>query len=87
MAGRTTRLLTVSLPPEAFAEFEAVAAAEGRNRSELFRAMLRAYVAQRDLDELTELQRYGAARAREVGVLTEDDVIRLVAEERGTWRG
>ena len=33
MPGRTTRLLTVSLPPEALAEFEAIAAAEGRNRS------------------------------------------------------
>lgn len=86
MAGRTTRLLTVSLPPDALARFEAIAAEEGRDRSELFREMLRAYIARRELEEFTELQRHGAARAREVGALTEDDVVRLVAEERGAWR-
>lgn len=86
MPGRTTRLLTVSLPPEALAEFEAIAAAEGRNRSELFREMLRSYRAQRELDEFAALQRYGAERARGVGVLDEDDVVRLVAEERAAYR-
>jgi hypothetical protein len=85
MPGRTTRLLTVSLPPEALAEFEAIAVAEGRDRSELFREMLRTYRAQRELDEFAVLQRYGAERARAAGVLDEDDVIRLVIEERATF--
>jgi integrase len=37
--------------------------AEGRNRSELFREMLRVYRAYREVGELETLQRYGAARA------------------------
>jgi ribbon-helix-helix CopG family protein len=40
---RNTRVLTVSVPPETADDFERIAEAEGRNRSELFREMLRVY--------------------------------------------
>jgi predicted transcriptional regulator len=40
---RTTQTMTVSLPPEMLARFEAVRKAESRTRSELVREALRAY--------------------------------------------
>ncbi len=52
-------------------------------RSELFREMLRVYRAYREVGQFETLQRYGAARARDVGVSSEEDVARLIAEVRG----
>jgi Ribbon-helix-helix protein, copG family len=75
---RTSRVLAVSLPPEAAADFERVAEEEGRNRSELFREMLRVYLVYRETQTFESLQRYGAARARRAGVLDEHDVGRLI---------
>jgi len=40
---RTTKTMTVSLPPAMLRQFELVRRAEGRTRSELFREALRAY--------------------------------------------
>ena len=40
---RTTQTMTVSLPPEMLARFEAVRKAESRTRSELVREALRTY--------------------------------------------
>ena len=40
---RTTKVLTVSLPPDAAEDFDRLAAREGRNRSELFREMFVVY--------------------------------------------
>lgn len=86
MSTRRSRVLTVSVPPELAADFERIAAEEQRTRSELFREMLRSYRLQREVVEFQELQRYGAAKAREAGVLSEQDVADLVAEERASYR-
>lgn len=75
---RNSRVLAVSLPPEAAADFERVADEEGRNRSELFREMLRVYLVYRETQTFESLQRYGAARARQRGVLDERGVRRLI---------
>lgn len=48
--------------------------------------MFRSYLVQRELSELDALQRYGAERAADLGVLSEDDVVRIVAEERSSYR-
>ncbi len=77
---RTTRVLAVSVPPADAEAFARVAAEEGRNRSELFREMLRVYRAYRETRTFESLQRYGAARARALGVRTEEDVERLIRE-------
>jgi len=79
---RTTRVLAVSVPPGAAGEFERLARDEGRNKSELFREMLRVYRAYRETGTFESLQRYGAARARALRVRDESDVARLVAELR-----
>lgn len=80
---RTSKVLAVSVPPEAAAEFDRLAGEEGRNKSELFREMLRVYGAYRETGTFESLQRYGAAQARRLGVRDEADVERLIAEARG----
>lgn len=80
---RSSKVLAVSLPPEAAEEFERLAGAEGRNKSELFREMLRVYRGYVETGRFESLQRYGAARARQLGIQDERDVERLIAENRG----
>jgi metal-responsive CopG/Arc/MetJ family transcriptional regulator len=77
---RSSRVLAVSLPPAAAADFERLAEEEGRNRSELFREMLRVYLVYRETQTFESLQRYGAARARRRGVIDERGVRRVVRD-------
>jgi metal-responsive CopG/Arc/MetJ family transcriptional regulator len=83
MSKRSWEVLAVSVPPELAREFEAIADAEGRNGGELFREMLRVYREYREVGQFEAVQRYGAAQARAVGVSSEEDVLRLIAEVRG----
>jgi metal-responsive CopG/Arc/MetJ family transcriptional regulator len=80
---RSSKVLAVSVPPETAEEFDRLAGAEGRNKSELFREMLRVYRAYRETGTFESLQRYGAARARRLGIRDERDVEKLIAEARG----
>jgi metal-responsive CopG/Arc/MetJ family transcriptional regulator len=82
MTKRSSKVLAVSVPPETAKDFEALAAQEGRNKSEMFREMLRIYHSFRETGRFETLQRYGAARARAAGVTTEEDVQRLIEEAR-----
>jgi metal-responsive CopG/Arc/MetJ family transcriptional regulator len=85
MAGstkRTSRVVAVSVPPESAEDFERIARQEGRNKSELFREMLRVYGAYRETGRFEALQRYGATRARALGIRDEKDVERLIREAR-----
>jgi metal-responsive CopG/Arc/MetJ family transcriptional regulator len=84
MTKRTSKVLAVSVPPETAKDFEDLAEQEGRNKSEMFREMLRIYQSFRETGRFETLQRYGAARARAVGVTTEEDVQRLIEEARRT---
>lgn len=79
---RLSRVLTVSLPPDSAADFEKIAKEEGRNKSELFREMLRIYRAYRETRSYEALQRYGSIQARALGISTEKDVDRLIQEFR-----
>jgi CopG family transcriptional regulator/antitoxin EndoAI len=75
---RTTRILSLSIPPELLRQAERVAKEEGRTKSELFREALRRYVEER---RWRALQRYGATQMRRLG-LTETDIGRAVDESR-----
>jgi len=75
-------VIAVSVPPESAEDFERMARQEGRNKSELFREMLRVYRAYQETGRFESLQRYGAARARALGVRDERDVERLIGEAR-----
>jgi metal-responsive CopG/Arc/MetJ family transcriptional regulator len=79
---RRSRVLAVSVPPAAADEFDRLAEAEGRNKSELFREMLRVYRGYRETGTFESLQRYGAAQARRLGIHDEQDVERLIDELR-----
>lgn len=75
---RTTKILSLSIPPELLRQAERIAKEEGRTKSELFREALRRYVEER---RWRALQRYGATQIRRLR-LTEADVERAVDETR-----
>jgi len=74
--------ITVSLPSTLAENFERLAKAEAKNKSQLFREMLTVYERQRREEQFHELQRYGVKKARKQGVLTEADVEKLVFQGR-----
>ncbi len=75
---RTTKLVTISVLPELLHKIDEIAREESRTRSELWREVMRRYVAER---ELKRLQRYGEKQAKKVG-FKEKDVQGLVDEYR-----
>lgn len=75
---RTTKILSLSLPPELLREAERVAKKEGRTKSELFREALRRYVQEQ---RWRELQRYGAKQARKLRI-KETEVERVIHAHR-----
>jgi len=74
--------MTISLPPEIAKDYERLAQQQAKNKSQLFRDMFLLYKEQTLEKEFFELQRYGTRLAREKGVLTEEDVERIVFEDR-----
>jgi metal-responsive CopG/Arc/MetJ family transcriptional regulator len=80
---RSAITIGFSVPPELAAEVERMARFEGRTKSELFREMVRVYRRERELAAFEDLAAYGQRKARAAGVLTEDDVERLIHEARG----
>ncbi len=75
---RTTKILSLSLPPEILRQAQRVAKKEGRTKSELFREALRRYIQER---RWAELRQYGASQVRKLG-LTEVDVEPLITGDR-----
>ena len=75
---RTSKILSLSLPPTLLREAERLAKKEGRTKSELFREALRRYLQER---RWAQLRRYGTQEARKLG-LKETDVERLIVEYR-----
>lgn len=72
----------VALEPGVFARVAEEAQKEGRTPDELANDAAKRFVA---LRRLQDLQRYGGRRAAELG-LTENDVLRLIAESRAEQR-
>jgi metal-responsive CopG/Arc/MetJ family transcriptional regulator len=80
---RTTKVLSITLPEAMLKEAKKRAKKENRTMSELVREALRRYEA---LQSLRELQAYGEERARAAGILTEEDVDRVIHEYRAEKR-
>ncbi len=78
---RTSRVYTISLPPELAKQAEALAKRDSRTMSELFREAFRAYSAQQARKTLEEIGEYAASRNPRG--YAEQDVPRLIAEVRG----
>lgn len=76
---RTTKTITISIPPEMEAQIKALMRLEGRTRSELLREALRRYMRDR---EWRDLLRYGQGRAREAGI-NEEEIEDIVDAYRG----
>ena len=75
---RTSRVYTISLPPELAQKAEALAKRDSRTMSELFREAFRAYYAQQARKTLEEIGEYAASQ--NPGGYTEADVPRLIKE-------
>ena len=75
---RTSKILSLSLPPTLLREAERLAKKEGSTKSELFRQALRRYLQEQ---RWAELRGYGARQARKLGV-KETDIERLIMEDR-----
>jgi len=80
---RTTRTLSITLPPEMLSRVEKLARKENRTMSELVREALRYYERQRWWQEVNA---YGRKRAEALGI-GEDDVDALIHEFRAEKRG
>ncbi|MDF0645997.1 MAG: hypothetical protein P0111_18365 [Nitrospira sp.] len=79
---RKTAVLGFSVSPALAKEYEQIAKREGTTKSDLFRRMVDIYKAERQEQEFFALQRKMSRRARKAGVLTEEDVERIVFEDR-----
>ena len=79
---RKTLVLGFSVSPALAREYERLAEREGTTKSDLFRRMVTTYKAEREEEEFVSLQRSMAHRARKTGVLTEEEVERIVFEDR-----
>ena len=75
---RTTKIQTISLPPEIVKQIEKIIKEEGMTKSELFREALREYIRKRRLERIRE---YGARKAAELGI-KEEEVEKLIDEYR-----
>jgi len=75
---RTTKTLSITIPPEMLSRAEALAKKENRTMSELVREALRHYERQRWWEETNA---YGRARAEALGI-HEEDVDKLIHEYR-----
>jgi len=69
---------TISLPADLAQEAEARAIAEGKTLSAVIQDALRESRIARRKRELHELQGYWSRRARDAGILTEDDLARYI---------
>lgn len=79
---RKTAVLGFSVSPALAKEYEQIAEREGTTKSDLFRRMVNTYKAEREEQEFHALQRKMARRVRKTEVLTEEDVERIVFEDR-----
>ena len=80
---RTTKTLTVSLPPQIYEEIERLAALERKTKSELFRDMVKVYEDHLDDERWKKLRRLGRATAKKYRLSSEKDIEKLVHEARG----
>lgn len=77
-----SRILSVSAPDDLVEEVEAVAALQGKTKSELVREALRRHV---ELERFRALQRYARSQAEQRGIGPEDveALVDELRDERG----
>ncbi|MBO8129161.1 MAG: ribbon-helix-helix protein, CopG family [Peptococcaceae bacterium] len=76
---RETKVWSVSLPPLLARQAEELAQKEQRTKSEMVREALRQYI---NLRKYETVQMTASARAGELGIQDENDIERLIDQER-----
>jgi CopG family transcriptional regulator/antitoxin EndoAI len=76
---RTTKVMTLSLPPEMVKEVERLTKEEKRTKSELFREALRKYINDK---RWQQIRQWGIKTAQELGVSSEKEVDELIHRHR-----
>lgn len=78
---RTTKIMTLSLPPKMVKEIDKIVQEENRTKSELFREALRKYINDK---RWLQIRQWGLKASREFGISTEEDVDTLIHQYRMT---
>lgn len=76
--GRTTKVLTFSLPPEAAEEIEEMAKKENRTRSELLREMIGVYKERQAEAAWQDLFAFGEKTAKRYGIKNEEELFKIL---------
>ncbi len=77
---RTSRIFTISLPPKLARAVDRKAREHGLGRSEILRTAFLRYL--KDEEQEQRFQEAVAARARQMGIKTEDDIEALIDSVR-----
>ena len=75
-----TQAFNISLPTALVKKADQLAKREYRNRSDLIREALRIYL--KDMEEWEQIFAYGKKQAKKLGIKSEEDVNKIVAEYR-----
>lgn len=76
---KTTKVLTLSLPPEIVREVEVITKEEKRTKSELFREALQKYINDK---RWLQIRQWGMKASKDIGVSTEEDIDKLIHQYR-----
>jgi len=76
---RTTKVMTLSLPPEMVKEVDKLTREEKRTKSELFREALRKYINDK---RWQQIRRWGMKTVQDPGISTEEEVDELIYRHR-----
>ncbi|GAG65140.1 unnamed protein product [marine sediment metagenome] len=76
------KVLSLSLHPSLYKEYEKLAKKSGKNKSQLFREMIFLYEQEKMKDDFYKIQRKISKVVRKKGIYTEEDVKKIVFEER-----
>lgn len=76
---RTTKVMTLSLPPDMVREVEKIISKEHRTKSELFREALRKYINDK---RWLQIRQWGLKASQELGVSTEEEANELIHQHR-----
>lgn len=84
MAGRNTKVIGFSVPPEVHEEIVEYASRENKTKSELFREMVALYRGKKEEEEYSRLLKYGRLKALEAGLTTEEEINRAIDEYKNS---
>lgn len=79
---RTTKTITVSLPPKLYDKVQKIADREDKTKSELFRDMIRVYEEYLDEKRWRKIRAKGAQAAVQKKIKTDADIEKIIHEYR-----